>query len=283
MSPSCSCWCAAVLASCLVACQAPPALVAEQRARVAVTALQGAFAKSVDAEKSAVLATTDEESEAFAAESRKAAADVEHWRTELRLTLTETVALEKLTAFDATWSKVAALDAQILPLAVANTNLKAARLSAQGAAAATDRLVDALTALAAKTTDARAIRDLDAAAVAALRLHSLEAPHIAASEDAVMTQLEARMHELESLVTAGLAKERQREARKPAPELEVADRAWAELVDLNAQVLRLSRQNSNVVSFELSTHAKRQATVACQAALEQLAAHLQAPSSTGTR
>jgi hypothetical protein len=62
-----------------------------------------------------------------------------------------------------------------------------------------------------------------------------------------------------------------------------ATEAWQRFISIHTQILALSRQNSNVVSFELSTHAKRQASVACQAAIEALAAQHQLLTQSRTR
>ena len=62
-----------------------------------------------------------------------------------------------------------AVDERLLALAVANTNLKAARLSAREGIAALDRFVDALGEMQRASTDPETIRALGAASIAALR------------------------------------------------------------------------------------------------------------------
>ncbi len=272
---------AVVLLLSLMACRAQPALLEDQQSRASVRALQVAFSQSVDAEKSAVLATTDEDSEAFAAESRAAAARVDALRVQLGQIQTRPTSVVRLKAFDKAWASVVAIDARILPLAVANTNLKAAKLSAQDAFTAVNRFVDALSVIGEKSTEPSVLREVSRASVAALRIEALHAPHIAAAEDLVMTALETRTSALALEVNQALEKLGDRPTAKQPTSLPLD--AWSEFERLTAEIFRLSRVNSNVISFELSTHGKRQATIACQHAIEALAADLQEAPSRSTR
>jgi hypothetical protein len=256
------------------ACSPPrPALAPLHKAELAA-ALQREFARSVEAEKSAVLATTDEESERFAAESRRASGEVDRIRGALRASATPEEK-ERLDAFDAAWAKVAAVDAQILPLAVANTNLKAARLSAGEATKALDTVLAGLAQLEAATSDPARLRELSAASVAALRVQALHAPHIASADAAEMTGQEARARELEEVVDRLLASY----GKRPPPmsaavAFAAALPAWADYQATTAKVFELSRANTNVRSFALSIREKVDASRACDAALAALVAQI---------
>ena len=46
--------------------------------------------------------------------------------------------------------------------------------------------------------------------------------------------------------------------------------AWTDYQRMEAEVIRLSRLNTNVISFDVSTHEKRTATQACLDALAGL-------------
>jgi hypothetical protein len=262
------------------ACSRPPALTTDPRKQALATALQREVAKSIDAEKSAVLATTDPDSEAFAAESRAAAGEVDRLRTELAQLLAlngRPEERDKLAAFDAAWAKVAAIDARLLPLAVANTNLKAARLSAEDGARAVDRLLGALDAASAGSRDPAVLRAVTTASVAALRIQTLHAPHIAAADEAVMATLEERTQELAGQLTAALATLRAKLPAGAKAPLAEAEAAWGDHQRITAEVFRLSHENTNVLSFRLSTHEKRDASVQAEAALTALVAELQKP------
>jgi hypothetical protein len=263
----------AVFALVSVACHEAPALV-RQGKKVALTGeLSRTFSKSVEAEKSAVLATTDEESERFAAESKSAAQEVNRLLGELSALITEDARpreKERLDAFSAAWGKVAAIDARLLPLAVANTNLKAAHLSTHQGAMALERLLAAVNAMEEGSKDPKRIRELARAQMAALTIQTLHAPHIASPDDAEMTALEARIHALEGTVEGAIAS-----AGDRVPQAKDARAAWEEYRDNTAEILRLSRENTNVLSFSISVHEKREASVAAEVALQSLVNEVQ--------
>ena len=119
------------LAVVLFAC-AQPAISRQGKKVELIGAMQRAVLQSTEAEKSAVLSITDEESTTFANESKKAAAEVERSRLELRRLVeldARPTELERLAAFEAAWRQLQAVDEKLLALAVSNTNLKAARLA----------------------------------------------------------------------------------------------------------------------------------------------------------
>ena len=100
--------------------------------------------RSVEAEKSAVLSESDEESEAFAAQSRQAIAAVEKARKALDALIGSSRdgdELKSLQEFDRCWAEFLKTEEMILDLAVKNTNLKAARLSLSEANDAVQRFV----------------------------------------------------------------------------------------------------------------------------------------------
>jgi hypothetical protein len=261
-----------VVASCALvmsSCSQPPALITDARKAELLRSLKGELDRSVETEKSAVLATTDEESARFAQESRQASEQVDRLRQELRPIL---IGEERtrLDTFEAAWAKVVAIDAKLLPLATANTNLKAARLAANEAAALLDVVLGALASAEAVTKDPVRLRELSAASVAALRIQVIHPPHIASAEDAQMTALEARAHEFELKVDQVLAKP----AGVETQALSAASQPWADYKRATETIFTLSRQNTNVFSYAISVHEKRDASLACDAALQALITHV---------
>jgi hypothetical protein len=122
-----------------------------------LSALRINFLKSIEAEKLAVMAETDEASLAFADESKRAAEAVEAELKELsRLVGLHPAADESklLHEFEAAWEQVRKIDRLILDLAVQNTNLKAFRLSFGKGREAVERFENALNALTQDVTDA---------------------------------------------------------------------------------------------------------------------------------
>lgn len=256
-------------------CEGPPALKTDARKIELVRELQRALSRSVENEKLAVLAVSDEDSARFAGASKQAAAEVDRLRAELRALASEEERA-RLDDFDAAWAKAAALDAQLLKLATENANLKASALS-QGQAMKDLEAVEAgFGALEDQTNDPPRLRALSRAARAALEVQALHAPHIDATTDATMDALDAKVHAREAEVDAVLAP-----GHKPPPKAEAAalatlGAAWAAYKADTAQVLALSRSNSNVKSLDLSLHDKVRATLACDASLDALAAQVHA-------
>jgi hypothetical protein len=255
-------------------CSSEPAMVRQMRKEGLITAIRQKLLESVEAEKSAVLATTDEESQALALEAQHSAADINQLRGQLRPLIVadgRRVEIEKLDAFDVAWAELERVDERLLALAVKNTNLKAARLLSRDGAAALDRFVDELTEIEQTITEPEMMRTLTRASVAALRSQSLLFVHIPSPDDAEMTRLEQRMGALNaevdrSLATAGESGPAWRE------QLATASQAWSDYQHVAAEVLRLSRENSNVLSFDVSVHEKRHATKECLSALAALSA-----------
>jgi hypothetical protein len=164
------------------------------------------------------------------------------------------------------------LDAEILPLAVENTNLNAQRLSFGPAREASDAFRSALAA-AAKSASAGAARAeaLIAQAVAAvLDIQVIEARHIAESEDTAMSRVEAEMSAAEKI--AGSRLETLKGLLGPAaqPHLTEAAAALDRFTTINAELVSLSRRNTNVRSLALSLGRKRTLTAACDDQLSAL-------------
>jgi len=256
----------------VASCSSEPAMVRQMRKVRLITAVREALLESVEAEKSAVLATTDEESASMAHEAGQSAATINHLRRELRALVVadgRRVEIEKLDAFDAAWAELERVDERLLALAVANTNLKAARLAASQGAADLDRFVDTLTEMARSATASATIRTLSGAVTAALRIQPLALVHIPSADDAEMTRLEERMRALGDEVDRGLAALRD-DGKVSPDQLAAATQAWGDYQRVLKDVLRLSRENTNVVSSDVSVHEKRQVTKECLTALAAL-------------
>ena len=111
----------------------------------------------------------------------------------------------------------------------------------------------------------------------------LQAPHIADADEAVMTRME---HEM---ATSEMAARRALDALRPlAPaasraQLDNATAALTRFVELNAQIIALSRRNTNVRSLALSLDQKRKITVSCEESLHALQAALSRRGYVGIR
>lgn len=226
--------------------------------------------KSVEMEKNAVMALTNNESLEFADQSRAASVAVEQNLKILR-SLIDAVPLQdekKLVAeFTLCWTELGKLDQIILESAVQNTNLKAAHLSKEKGAASLQQFEQALEKiaplLAGTANDGRGVRLTCQAIIAALKMYTLHSPHIAEANDAIMSQIEMQM------------KTEKQKSLNALDELSViigeenknivvqAKTAFADFLDVTDKVIELSRQNSNIKSLELSLGKKRTISAQC--------------------
>ena len=238
-----------------------------------LSALRINFLKSIEAEKLAVMAETDEASLAFAGESKRAAEAVEADLKELsRLIGLQPAADESklFQEFEAAWEQVRKIDRVILDLAVQNTNLKAFRLSFGKGRAAVERFENALNALTRDVTDARLIRAAADALSAELKILALHAPHIVSPDDDEMTQIEQVIHVKEEVVQRSLAILARLAPADQQPYVNEAVAADREFAAVTATVTEWSRQNTNVTSLNISLDRKQKATALCEAVLKQL-------------
>ncbi len=261
---------ACVLAGVLVGCSSEPAMVVQLRKLRMIDTLQRKLLESVEAEKSAVLASTDEASRSAAQEASDLHAQVNVVYEDLRALILADRSPEeiaKLEVFGETWTELQGMDQRLLPLAVANTNIKAFHMVSHEGSAALARLVDVLLQMQRLRADAEEIRVLSRVAIAAQRMQMLLFVHIPSASDAEMTQMEQQIRSLQEEVEGSFETLRHSE---PPPWTAAAVEAWNEYRDLTPAVLHLSRQNSNVLSNDISVHEKRRATKRCLEALAAL-------------
>jgi hypothetical protein len=247
------------------------------------------FLKASDAGNRAVMADTDEASVAFAREARDSTERAQKDADTLALLLQGLGLSSEARLLDEFRTKFAAyraLDRNILDLAVENTNLKAQRLSFTSARDAADALQESLDAVVreASVKDAWHVKALAATAMASAReIHELEAPHIAEADDGAMTRLEKRMAAAEATARSALGTLEGVIQPASRSRLAAADAAFDRLIGVNAEIVRLSRRNSNVRSLALSLNQKRTLAAACEASLRAVQDGLARRGFTGTR
>jgi hypothetical protein len=251
-------------------------LLARAKRLEAVGRVEQALLASSEAEKSAVLAVTDQDSQVFADQARAASALTERQARGLGslLAISGTAGEKELLGqFSKEFAELRRIDDELLKLAVKNTNLKALSLAFGPAAETLKQMDEALSRVltaAARSTSPAAKRIMLLAAGAdagALRIHNLLAPHIAEESDPKMDELEAQIameHQhvredldgLPRLLDAG-----------GSPDLQTARSSYAHLTEIRTQILKLSRENTNVRSLAISLNQKHKAMATCQAAL----------------
>jgi hypothetical protein len=236
------------------------------------------LASASEAEKSAVLAASDQASQANADQARTATTEVEKERVELADLLANGTPEEKesFEQFSKRFLDFQRVDGELLALAVKNTNLKAYNLAFGPAAGAIKELDSALSKVIAKSAtwpDAMAIASLAFGAQAsALRVQALLAPHIAEETDARMNEMEAQMTAEDRVVVKNLDGLAAFPKLKGDLDLAVATSSYKRFTELRTQILALSRENTNVRSLALSLNQKRKVMTVCQDALGALRA-----------
>ncbi len=235
------------------------------------------FLKSVEMEKSAVMALTDRESEEYAHQSRAAAIAVDqHLALLYPLVNTQPMPNEKrlLEEFATCWAELGTIDRVILQLAVENTNLKAAALSREKGAEIMQRFERALgdfrTRSSGTPVEGRVIELTAHALIAGLKMFNLHGPHIIEADTDKMDQYERRIHEHENEVAQALDALNDIVAADHRELVLQAKTTFVEFTALTAHIMELSRQNSNIKSLELSVGRKRSIAAKCDEALAAL-------------
>jgi hypothetical protein len=245
---------------------------------------------AVEAEKSSVLADTDEASQENADEARRGVMAIDTDLKELESLIAQGGGTEErdlLREFLVSWETLKEIDAELLPLAVQNTNLKAQRLSFGPGADAAERLEAALNSL----IEAQGSRDRGRevarwafrAAAAAGRIQAMQAPHIAERRDERMDEIEATMDTCHRQLVEALTRLEEVVAAGSRPALAEAWAAADALWKVNLEIISLSRQNTNVLSLTLSLGRKRVVTAQCEDLLVALQSVVDRPTFRATR
>jgi hypothetical protein len=253
----------------------PAQALASKASRVdLVGRMQLDLASASEAEKSAVLAITDQDSQTYADQARAATAQVVQEQHDLAALLANGGSAPErglLSQFSKVFADLQRIDSEVLALAVKNTNLKAYSLLFGPAADTQAQLDAALARLVAKYADSADAKQIMPFAYGArlevLRIQAQLAPHIAEESDAKMDRMEATMTEEETQARQDLAA-----LSKLAsdPDLRAASSSFAQYSELKLRILPLSRENSNVRSLALSLNQKRKAMTVCLDALNAL-------------
>ena len=257
--------CAALAA---VGCRAEAVLTQQVEARRLASDLQVQFSKAAEASNRAVMSDVDQDSTDAVREVEQATQvvlrDVGQLRTVL-MSMGYSEEIDLLDGFAKRFDDYRKIDAEILPLAVENTNAKAQRLSFGPAAEAVNELRTALAAVVTSATPDRAgrVELLAARAMSSvLEIQVLQAPHIAEANDEVMAKMEQRMKTSE-----GEARKVLEELNAAAPasrtHVKSATAALDRFTTINGEVITLSRRNSDVRSLALSLGQKRMITAQC--------------------
>jgi hypothetical protein len=256
------------------------AFVRDSQKAQLVSRMRADLYAAAEAEKSAVLAETDAASQDNARRAQAAAEQVAAELNEFKaLPVGKPEEAELLRRFEEAFAEYRKADEEVLALAVQNTNLKAFALSFGPASDALARMELALKPVldaggrggkptGAALSASRALSE-------ALRIQALHAPHITERTDARMDELEKRMAEADQEARAALG--------GLGPSGAPALAAYEEFQKVTAEVVRLSRLNTNVRSLDLSLGRKVKVLAVCNETLGALKEHLGGIGAKATR
>jgi len=279
----------ALVAIAMAACNASAVLTQQVEARRLTSELQVQFSKAADASNRAVMTDADEDTTSAVREAEQATKDVQRVVDQLRQVLTSMGYAEELTlldAFVARFGEYRKMDAEILPLAVENSNAKAQRLSFGPAADALNEFRTALDGVVkmAPPSAASRLELLVARALAdVFEIQALHAPHISEAEDQAMTRMEQRMSVLEQDARKEVEQIGPLLAATARPQLKAAVIALDRFGEIHREIITLSRRNSDVRSLALSLGRKRMIVAQCDEQLTALQAALARHTVGGSR
>lgn len=238
------------------------AFVRESQKAQLISRMRADIFSAAEAEKSAVLAETDEASQTNAKRARAMTDQVAAALAEYKgLAVGKPEEEALLRRFEEAFAEYRKADEEVLALAVQNTNLKAYALSFGPATEALAKVEQTLRPLlgarGGKATEAALLATQ--ALAGALRIQSLHAPHIAERTEARMDELEKRMAQADKEVRSALGALGSSGGQALA--------AYEEFHAATAEIVRLSRLNTNVRSLDLSLGRKVKVLAVCDEVL----------------
>lgn len=264
-----------LIASLMAASCERPALLRVIDARHLASDALVQFEMASDATNRSVMAQTDAESSQLATKAREARSKVQSDVDSLRPLLESLDYADeraRLKAFEQDFAEYVRLDETILGLAVENTNIKARALAFGPARAAADAVNDALLKAVPTASSNWRAKALAYEAISAVReLQALQAPHIEEPQEAVMDTLETRMTSAASRATEALTALKAAVAPDGRASVADAEAGVNRFIELNTQIVQLSRRNTNVRSLALVMEQKGEHMSACERGLQALA------------
>jgi hypothetical protein len=242
-----------------------------------VSRMRSALASASEAEKSAVLAITDQDSQTFAGQARTATAEAEQARRglgELMKTGGTRGEKELFNQFSELFAEFQRIDNNLLDLAVKNTNIKAYSLAFGPATVALNEMNAALSRLIALNAGTPKEKQVMLLAygteINGLRLQTLIPPHIAEESDQKMDELEALMSREDKQILKNLDELTAFRNLNQKAYLATAVSSYAMFSKIKTQILALSRENTNIKSLSISLNQKRKVMLLCQDTLNKL-------------
>ena len=255
-----------------------------------VSSLRIHLLEAIEAEKNAVLAITDESSKTYADEARGASNKVENARRDL-VTIIQQAGTSKeqetVAEFNSCWIEFRKLDEEILELATQNSNLKAQKLSSAQFYREVAAFEKSLRTLIQQDMQNNhpgfiSVHSYESI-IAILEVFALHKKHIEEPDDQEMDRIERKMKDYLDTAKKALHELRSIPKLRGNAELVNAESAYKRIVEINAEVVRLSRLNTNIKSAALSLGKKRLISAKCQEILGALQAMIESHRFKATR
>lgn len=244
-----------------------------------VNFLRSTVADASEAQNSAVLAATEQEAKAFVDQAASATLNLQRGVAELTTVLTargDARETEMMARVDQTVHEFQQIDKQLLDLATRNSNRKAFALAFGPARKLIREIDQALAQLArdhaspAPEADVQISRLADEVQIAVLQIQIVLPPHIAEEDDKKMDDIEAEVAELRHHIHDNLAKLQELATAVDKSALATATSRLKELETVQTEIIKLSRQNTDLKAAKIAVQEKRKAMLACQDALAAL-------------
>jgi hypothetical protein len=242
-----------------------------------VNQLRADLTASSEAEKSAVMAVTDDASRTFAGQSHASSSAAQRDAKELEEQFTAggtRSEKDTLARFSKAFIELKKTDAILLDLAVKNTNLKAYSLAFGPAADAMKDMDTALSKLVEKSAGSAGAANVSVLAfgaqTAALSIQTMLAPHIAEENNKKMDEMEASMAKYDKQVCMNLNALALLPKISDAPDFVKAASDYERFSKIRKEIIVLSRENTNVRSLAMSLGEKRKIFLNCQDILSEL-------------
>ena len=247
------------------------------RGQMLVAEMRMNLARASELEKCAIVSDRDEESATFTDGSRAASAAVERDLDKLRKLIGargSTRQREVLGRFESSWKNLKQIDSDLLLSAAQNTNVKAIELSGTIGADLIQKFHDDLAKAAPKVSPLSKRTEMEKLAGQAenamLNIALLQMRHIHALSAADKRALEPLMDNSRKRAESLLKSMEAVGGRKASPLLNEAATVLGEFMQLNEEIVRLSKIDSNAASAETSLGKRRLADTECDRLLKEL-------------
>jgi hypothetical protein len=258
-------------------------LMAFKSSRAGLAAsMQLSLTKAAEAEKSAVLAITDEESRIYAGRNRTAMAELEKECLLLGGLLEKNGTKDEreyLAQFSKLFIELRDINNELMKLAVRNSNLKAYGLEFGPAADALKDMDAGLNKIiqadAREKGAGKAAVPAYSAQASAWRMQALFSPHIAEKSSEKMDELEALMDKEDKKVREELSKLASMPGMSDSEGFTEASSAYDRFSGIRKQIISYSRENTNVESVSLSLGKNQKILSLCRDTLSALQTAIQ--------